>query len=177
MKSGGTGGASTQSGLLFEEDTDLEQAIENHPDFTVSNGRVHRRGRDIGWIGKKRALYKKFLGPKFDLYEEKIPLSNRLEPDNALYIEATKTLYIVEAKFQDGSGSVDEKLQTAYFKRRQYNRLLEGTGIWVEYYYVLGGKYFEDFAEKKSDVLDYIKESGSRYYFGEIPLNHLDLMS
>jgi len=46
-------------------------------------------------------------------------------------------LHIIEKKWQEVSGSVDEKLQTCGFKIRQYNRLVEGTGLEVKFTYLL----------------------------------------
>ena len=48
------------------------------------------------------------------------------------------TLYILEKKFQQAAGSVDEKSRPAILKKRQYEKLTAGTGISrVEYGYVL----------------------------------------
>lgn len=75
-------------------------------------------------------------------------------------------------KFQGVAGSVDEKLQTCDFKKKQYQKLLDGTGIKVEYCYVIN-----DWFNNKSyrDTLNYIQSVGCFYFFGELPLSFLGL--
>ena len=60
-----------------------------------------------------------------------------LLPDETIFVLANNTLFIIEMKFQKVAGSVDEKLQTCDFKKKQYEKLLSGTGIRVEYCYIL----------------------------------------
>ena len=47
------------------------------------------------------------------------------------------SLNIIEIKYQEVAGSVDEKLQTCDFKKKQYERLLRPLKLIVEYCYVL----------------------------------------
>jgi hypothetical protein len=51
--------------------------------------------------------------------------------------ERSKTLFIIEVKYQQVAGSVDEKLQTCDFKRKQYLKLVRSLELKVEYVYVL----------------------------------------
>ena len=44
-----------------------------------------------------------------------------------------ETLFIIEVKYQQLAGSVDEKLQTCDFKRKQYLKLVNYLGLKVEY--------------------------------------------
>ena len=85
---------------------------------------------------------------------------------------ANNTLFVVELKFQEVAGSVDEKLQTCHFKLRQYRKLLNGTDVKVEYLYVLNGWFKKP---EYVDVLEYIKEVGCHYFFEELPLKFLGL--
>ncbi|KJJ23157.1 hypothetical protein HMPREF3156_00065 [Neisseria sp. HMSC06F02] len=48
----------------------------------------------------------------------------RLLSDNGLFIIIRDTLFIIEIKFQQTPSSVDEKLQTCDFKRKQYTKLV-----------------------------------------------------
>ncbi len=43
-------------------------------------------------------------------------LSKRLLPDDAIYVIHNNTIFIIEVKYQEVAGSVDEKLQTCGFK-------------------------------------------------------------
>jgi hypothetical protein len=75
-------------------------------------------------------------------------------------------------KFQNGPGSVDEKLQTCDFKKKQYTKLLKKGGIKVEYIYVLNDWFRKP---EYKNVLGYIREVGCHFYFNEIPLKALGL--
>lgn len=81
-------------------------------------------------------------------------------------------MYIIEKKFQNGSGSVDEKLQTCDFKKLIFTRLLKPLNINVEYIYVLNDWFKQ---ECYKDVLEYILSKDCQYYYNEIPLTKLPL--
>jgi hypothetical protein len=75
-------------------------------------------------------------------------------------------------KFQYVAGSVDEKLQTCDFKKKQYTKLLREAGIKVEYIYVLNDWFAKP---DYRNVLEYVKEVGCHYFFNEIPLKTIGL--
>jgi hypothetical protein len=102
----------------------------------------------------------------------KAKVSKKLLPDDALLVIVRETLFIIEVKYQQVAGSVDEKLQTCDFKRKQYLKLVAGLGLKVEYVYVLND-WFKDPAYK--DVLDYIHSVNCHYKFGSLPLAWLGL--
>lgn len=81
-------------------------------------------------------------------------------------------MYIIECKFQQVEGSVDEKLQTCDFKKKQYQKLMAKANIDVEYMYLLSDWFRKP---KYKDVLDYIQSVRCQYYFEYIPLNKLGL--
>jgi hypothetical protein len=99
-------------------------------------------------------------------------VSKRLLPDDALLVIVRETLFIIEVKWQQVAGSVDEKLQTCDFKRKQYSKLVRDIGIKVEYIYVLND-WFKHSGYK--DVLDYIESVNCHYRFNDIPLAWLGL--
>ena len=149
MKKGGTSGGNTRTGLHFEEKVDLVQAFDNVDGYSIQEKNDSLFGiiydnQEVGLIFKKHALYN-FLN---------------------------QTIYIVEVKHQQVTGSVDEKLQTCDFKRKQYVKLLDGLNIDVEYIYVFNDWFLKD---EYKDVLQYIKLEGCKFYFNEIPLNKLSL--
>ncbi len=164
------GGARTNfNGLRFEGRTDLREAIKQHPDYTLNNKEeVLKDGVVIARYYEKYGLYKKLLEPKRVDYKN--ILSKRLLPDGALLVG--NTLYIIEKKFQAGSGSVDEKLQTCDFKKKQYRKLLNPIGINVEFFYVLNS-WFEQDANR--DVFEYIESVGCRYFIEKLPLTEIGL--
>ena len=81
-------------------------------------------------------------------------------------------MFILEVKTQHGEGSVDEKLQTCDFKKKQYQKLLFQLNMEVEYIYILD-EWFRH--PKYKDVLDYVISVGCQYYFNYIPLQKLGL--
>lgn len=99
-------------------------------------------------------------------------ISKRLLPDDALLVIVRDTLFIIEVKYQQVNGSVDEKLQTCDFKRKQYLKLVSKLELKVEYVYVLND-WFRQPGYK--DVLDYIHSVNCHYEFNELPLRWLGL--
>jgi hypothetical protein len=99
-------------------------------------------------------------------------ISKKLLPDDALLVIVRETLFIIEVKYQQVAGSVDEKLQTCDFKRKQYLKLVSGLGLKVEYVYVLND-WFKHPSYK--DVLDYIHSVNCHYQFNTLPLAWLGL--
>lgn len=165
------GGSKTNiNGLTFEQETDLKDALLKIPGYTIQNNKLYFNKAYIGIIAGKRNLYKLILEPNGINYKNF--LSKQMLPDEAIYIEKIKTIFIIEKKFQNSLGSVDEKLQTCDFKKKQYTKLFKPLGITVEYLYVLNDWFKQNQYE---DVLDYIKESNCNYFFNEIPLDFLKL--
>ncbi|MEW5884494.1 MAG: hypothetical protein AB1725_09765 [Armatimonadota bacterium] len=168
MIKGGKGGAKTQSGLVFESKVKLEDTIRALKGYEVRNGIVLRGGSEVARLFYKRGLYKNLLEPRGVDYSKLI--SKRLEPDSALLVG--NTLYIIEIKFQEVGGSVDEKIQTCDFKRRQYEKLCQPLGLKVVYAYVLS-EFFS--SPGYEDVRNYIRAVGCHYFFKTIPLDFLGL--
>ena len=169
MIKGGKGGAYTyKTGLAFEKLTSLEQALRS-ADFEVQNNLVLKDSNLLGELAEKTKLYK-YLEKNFEGLQS--PLSSKLLPDEALFTLKSSRLHIIEKKWQEVSGSVDEKLQTCGFKMRQYNRLLEGTGLELKFTYLLNDWFTH---VRYTDVLKYIEDSGAHYHFEAVPLSELDL--
>lgn len=158
------GGAQTNlNGLEFEQTISLKEVFDRHPDFEVIDDKLFYHKKLIGELCGKHSLYKKILEPRGVYYYKYI--SKKLIPDDAVLIN--DTIYIIEKKFQNGSGSVDEKLQTCDFKKKQYSKLANAAGLKVEYIYVLN-YWFRDSSYK--DVHEYIISVGCLYFFDEIPI-------
>lgn len=168
MIKGGIGGANTQTGLRFEERIHLATALAKLPNYEVRGFEVFYNGEKVGELFSKNRLYKNLLVLKQITHTNYI--SKKLLPDEAILIG--NTLFIIEMKFQFVAGSVDEKLQTCHFKKRQYTKLFSETDIDVEYIYVLNDWFKKP---EYKDVLEYISEVGCHYYFNEIPLDMLGL--
>jgi hypothetical protein len=170
MIKGGKGGANTLTGLQFESRINLATAISKLPNYEVIGDCVFYKNEKVAELFSKHKLYKNLLILKGVNYLDHI--SKKLLPDEAVLIGTT--LFIVEMKFQFVGGSVDEKLQTCHFKKRQYVKLFSKTGVEIEYVYVLNDWFMKP---EYKDVLEYIEEVGCKYFFNEIPLAFLGLES
>jgi hypothetical protein len=169
MKKGGFGVANTQTGALFEGKTDLATFLSQQKGYSVKGENVFFDGKLVARVFKKHAFYK-FL-EEYGINWKDI-ISKKLLPDDCIFVIVNNTLFIIECKFQHVEGSVDEKLQTCDFKKKQYQKLLSRANIEVEYVYLLSD-WFKN--NKYKDVLDYILSVGCYYYFNYIPLLKLGL--
>ena len=165
----GKGGGNTITGLNFEKETDILDLLRSKKGYTVKGNIIYFQGKEVAKSFKKNALYKFLESKKVDY--KKI-ISKKLLPDEAIYVIVNNTLFIIEVKFQKVAGSVDEKLQTCDFKRKQYVKLMAPLNIEVEYIYILSD-WFRNPAYK--DVCDYIISVGCQYYFKYLPLQKLGL--
>ncbi len=170
MKKHGLGGANTLTGLKFEGKVDFLTFIKEQKNYSVEGNDIFYHGQKVGLTFKKHGLYK-YLGEKGIDYTELI--SQKLLPDDAIFVIANNTMHIIEIKFQEGSGSTDEKLQTCDFKIKQYRKLFSRLNFEVKYIYILN-EWFQKPGYK--DVLDYIiSVEGCSYYFNYLPLQKIGL--
>lgn len=175
MKTGGVGGANTLTGLKFEKEADFLTLLKKIPGYRIKkiegkagNG-VFFNDVLVAYCFKKHEFYRYLDECHIDW---KKLISKKLLPDDALLVIVRETLFIIEVKWQQVAGSVDEKLQTCDFKRKQYLKLVVSLGIKVEYVYVLND-WFKNPVYK--DVLDYIHSMNCHYKFNTLPLAWLGL--
>ncbi len=169
MKEGGIGGGNTLTGLNFEKEKDILDLLSKTPGYSVDGHTISYNGEEVARSYRKNTLYK-FLASKGVNYSE--ILSKKLLPDEALYVIVNNTMFILELKFQKVAGSVDEKLQTCDFKKKQYQRLFAVLNYEVEYIYILSDWFNRP---EYKDVLTYITSVGCQYYFEYLPLQKLGL--
>lgn len=170
MIKNGKGGGNTKTGLIFEGKTDLATFLSKQKGYYIDKEKkVFYKNKEVAQIFKKHEFYNflDMLGIEWNLI-----ISKRLLPDDSIYVLINNTLFIIECKFQRVEGSVDEKLQTCDFKKKQYQKLLYRANIEVEYIYLLSDWFKK---EKYKDVLDYIINVGCQFYFEYIPLYKLGL--
>jgi len=174
MKLGGKGGCNTTTGLDFEKKVDFQTLLEKIPGYHIKES--NRAGRDVYFNGEivarcfRKSQFYTYL--KENSIDWKQYISKRLLPDDALLVIVRETLFIIEVKYQQVAGSVDEKLQTCDFKRKQYVKLVSPLGLKVEYVYVLND-WFKVPGYK--DVLEYVNSVNCHYKFDTLPLAWLGL--
>jgi hypothetical protein len=170
MKAGGQGGANTGTGLTFERDVDFQTLLLKVPGYTIkaipgkAGDGVFFKGVLVARCFRKHSFYRYLEECGIDW---KTLVSKKLLPDDALLVIVRETLFIIEVKYQQVAGSVDEKLQTCDFKRKQYLKLVASVGLKVEYVYVLND-WFK--ADEYRDVLAYIHSVNCHYVFDKLPL-------
>lgn len=170
MIKNGKGGGNTRTGLVFEGKVDLATFLSQQPHYSVKFNEVFYDDKKVARVFKKNSFYSIFLAElKIDW---KKYISKRLLPDDSIFVLLNNTLFIIECKHQQVAGSVDEKLQTCDFKKKQYKKLMAPANIDVEYIYLLDDWFRQD---AYKDVLDYIQSVGCDYYFEYIPLVKLGL--
>lgn len=175
MRTGGLGGGNTLTGLNFEKKVDFHELIKSIAGYELK--KIPRKA-GLGVFFEDDLVARCFR--KHDFYhfledegvDWKRIISKKLLPDDALLVIVRETLFIIEVKYQQVAGSVDEKLQTCDFKRKQYLKLVVSLGIKVEYVYVLNDWFRKP---EYKDVLDYINSVNCHFKFNELPLSWLGL--
>lgn len=132
MKKNGIGGSNTnKNGLKFEKNTDLAYMINkdlsakykliNHTLKIKSKNSVFdvislEDEKKIGILAKQMTFYQIMK----DVYGLDNINRKKWKPDEAFFNLKTNTVYIVEKKWQEKPGSVDEKIFGFVNKRRLY---------------------------------------------------------
>lgn len=164
------GGAQTNvNGLHFEQTTSLNDALQNIG-YIVNDCRVYKGTEHIGMSVPQWNLYSKFLESQDINYQQYN--SKRWLPDECFINFENRTAFIIEKKFQNTPGSVDEKLPGCHFKKLEYAKLFEPIGYTVEFLYVFNDWFLRP---EYKDTLAYINSMGCYYCFDEIPLSFLGL--
>lgn len=169
MKKKGKGGGNTITGLNFERGRDILSILDKTHDYSIRGNIILYLGKKVAYSFKKHGLYK-FLKSKGIDWAKYI--SKQLLPDEALYVIVNNTLFVIEMKSQEVFGSVDEKLQTCDFKKKQYKKLMAPLNIEVEYIYILNDWFKKP---QYKDTLDYVLSVGCQYYFNYLPLQKIGL--
>lgn len=170
MIKNGKGGGNTRTGLVFEGKVDLSSFLSQQPHYSIKGNDVLYDNAIVARVFKKHAFYNVFLKELEINWSDYI--SKKLLPDDSIFVISNNILHIIECKHQQVDGSVDEKLQTCDFKKKQYKKLMAPANIDVKYIYLLDN-WFKD--PKYKDVLNYIHSVDCEYYFEYIPLQRLGL--
>ena len=170
MIKNGKGGGNTKTGLVFEGKVDMATFLSHQPHYSIKGHDVYFDNEKVARVFKKNDFYSIFL-KELNIDWTKC-ISKKLLPDDSIFVLLNNTLFIIECKHQQVAGSVDEKLQTCDFKKKQYKKLMAPANIDVQYIYLLD-EWFKN--PRYKDVLDYIQSVGCDYYFEYIPLTKLGL--
>ena len=114
----GAGGSKTnQHGLSYEQLTNLEthyQVIQEHPHYQ----KITIQGLQL--VATRKTSLFKYMDKHMN--HQIVKAHGSKQPEECFLNEHNKTMFIIEKKFQQTSGSVCEKIQTSDFKLWQYSR-------------------------------------------------------
>ena len=93
MKKGGIGGGNTATGLKFEGEADFIKVIKKQKGYTTKGSSIFYDQKEVALSFRKYKLYKYLEKNGID-YKKLI--SKRLLPDDAIYVIANNTFFILE---------------------------------------------------------------------------------
>jgi hypothetical protein len=125
----GAGGKLTnENGLSYENITNILNYFSVYETITDKNINYY-----IIDIDKKKYIYLQKKNLEKFLFKDYNKLEKSLYPDEAFIDIENNKLFILEKKFQQTSGSVDEKIQTGLFKKEFYKELYPNYEIYYAY--------------------------------------------
>ncbi len=170
----GAGGANTNhSGLTFEDKTSIEPKLNDYK-YSLKNIKIKKR-KGIYYEYKDdniNIIYFKKNG--FKLYFEKeFNIITYRQPDEAYLIKKNDNyiLKVLEKKNQNVEGSVEEKLKTGAFNRREYELMINNSNKFTVIYCFCVSKFLQNKLE--SDDIKYLnirkimKEDNIGLLFGD----------
>ena len=173
------GGSKTNfNGLAFEDRTDFLLSLSKHPKIKINKkigfSEIYYEKKLQGFYTDKHNFYNYFL--RKEKVNWKILISKKYLPDAVFINKKNKTVYVIEKKYQAGSGSVDEKLQTCDFKKKIYTRVINSCSnkYKTEYYYLLNDWFKKN---EYQDVKQYIINVGCKYFIEKIEFSALGIKS
>ena len=158
-KGTGAGGANTnKNGLPYEKLTDLQ---DKYKYYDLKNNEVIFEGYDRKFIKTSKSVLHKYMKQIGQMNQDILSAPGCKAPDEAYIDIENKIAYIIEKKFQQTSGSVDEKLQTGRFKKSHYKTLFPEFTI---YYIYCLSDWFKK--EDYESTRNYLKEDGIPIFWG-----------
>ena len=173
-----SGRPTMKNGLKFEATTNLSSALDSHQKFEVKGDLIYFENQKVGQIVSQNKIYKWLESENIDW---KRLTNKQMKPDEAVFNTMNNTLYIIEKKYQETEGSVDEKLQTFWFKIWFYEKITKDLNIEIDFAYLLSDWFFEKkykSAWRKDtlvyeQILKYLDTNNINVFRKEIPLDYL----
>ncbi len=170
----GAGGANTNvNGLSYEEKTDLSCLYTDCVQTKKDKSRIVKFANYDGeFINVNKSALHKYMTKIGEKNTDLQPAAGCKEPDEAYVDNTRRNVYIIEKKFQQTPGSVDEKLQTGPFKKHHYGKLFPNYN--VQYIYCLADWFKRD---EYASVLEYLQESDIPIFWGNDPNYKVDIIN
>ena len=167
----GAGGSKTnKNGLPYEEITELKD-----DERYKNTGKIHTNKKEYPTVEIDGRPYTKPKKGGLRTYmEQQGEYTKRekcLQPDECYVDELLKTINIIEKKFQQTPGSVDEKIQTAIFKKEFYEE--QYPNYKIKYCYCLSDWFRQS---KYEPEMRYLKKYGFKVFWGTEPSYQNDIL-
>jgi hypothetical protein len=159
----GAGGANTNvNGLSYEDNTDLKVCYCEIEENKENNSKkIKFEGNTREFINVKKAAFHKYMD-EIGEKNNSLQLAAGCKQPDEVYIDLErKIIFIIEKKFQQSPGSVDEKLQTAPYKKHFYEKLFQNYKI--NYIYCLSDWFKLD---TYKGLLEYLEENSIPVFWG-----------
>jgi hypothetical protein len=159
----GAGGANTnKNGLSYEKVTDLKDQFQICKKINNTNiYEVVFKGHYDVYINANKSELHKYMEKEGHKNSVLCLAAGCKQPDEAYIHLNRKLLFIIEKKFQQRSGSVDEKIQTGVFKQLHYTELFPNFKIC--YIYCLSDWFKQN---EYASILNYLKMNGIPVFWG-----------
>lgn len=164
-KGTGAGGANTNfNGIPYEEKTELNThySVCHYVNSKKNKYKVIKfTGYENEFVNVNKSDLHNFMEEMNEKEKEFQPAAGCKKPDEAYVDLQRKMIFIIEKKFQQTPGSVDEKIQTGPFKKQHYGKLFPNFNVY--YMYCLS-----DWFKRKEykSVLDYLEENKIPLFWG-----------
>lgn len=125
----GAGGSNTNTnGKKYENETLLSNNFEVvEKKMIKKNNKTYYEikfyGSDIKYIHLEQSIFNMFMEEIGEKNNQIKSAPGCRNPDDAYVDLENKKIFIVEKKFQQTGGSVEEKIQTGFFKKKHYSKL------------------------------------------------------
>lgn len=162
-KGSGAGGANTNvNGLSYEDKTSLSSLYTQCIQDTNTKAKIIKFvGYDNELISANKSALYKYMIKIGEKNTDLQPAAGCKEPDEAYIDISKKIVFIIEKKFQQTPGSVDEKLQTGPFKKYHYSKMFANYKIY--YIYCLSDWFKRN---EYVSVLEYLQTNDVQIFWG-----------
>lgn len=154
MITNGAFGEHTLTGNRFEKNTQLADIFKQNGYTFSDQGEVfdHTTPLHIFYVPKQK--FYSFFG--LHIHQVRDKMGQALEVDEIVVNQNTKTIYFLEKKYQEKTGSTDEKIQTGPYKRFYFQQFLQKfqlSDYHIEYAYLLNNWFTH---ERYQSVFNYL---------------------
>lgn len=153
----------TTSGSKFEISTDIQAALK--AEGYMPNGNISSNGVYSLKFTSKYS-FNRWVKEEFDKSWESVGIKWKMLPDESVFCPEILRVSILEKKFQNTAGSVDEKILTGVAKALAYEKLFAGTGVQVQYAFLLNDWFKK---ERYTYFIDLNNTFGIKTFFNTVP--------